>query len=122
MSDSWSLKDKEAMMILLPIDGGKYVVAKAIIDLNPDRKIECISDAVISLASQDGIKPKVKFPFVFIHDIDVLRRKLIKDIENLEATYNHSLSETNGIEGYLSGFDDIRSRVKIIIDKRFGVD
>jgi hypothetical protein len=76
--DGWMLKHKDVIMLLLPTNDGKYIVAKAVIE---DKPIESLKDAIIELPESEGMGT-LKFPVVLVRDIEILRQKLIEDFIN----------------------------------------
>ena len=70
MTDDW-------IGIILPTKDGKYVMARATI---VDEDINTLKDAVISVSDVEGIKSDLKYPFVLLKDIEILRKKLIEDL------------------------------------------
>jgi len=101
--------DKDKIIMLLPTDDGKWVVANAVIE---DKNIESLDDCIFELAEQDGVRPKMKFPVVLVRDVKKLRLKLIEDLID-RFKYE---CETCGQAVIL---DD---EIKKIINKRFGCD
>lgn len=107
MNDDWKLKDKDVIMLLLPTEDGKYIVAKAVVK---DEPIETLKDAIIELPEQEGKKPNLKYLIVLVRDIDKLREKLIEDIDSLDCTKNSKLKKWELIEEVLE-----------IVDRRLGI-
>ena len=97
------VEDKDKILMLLPTDDGKWIVASAVIE---DKDIENLDDCIFELADQDGVKPKMKFPVVLVRDVKKLRLKLIEDIRELFKY--EDFTDTEYIEK--------------IINRRFGID
>lgn len=89
--------------IILPTKDGKYVMARATI---VDEDINTLKDAVISVSDIDGIKSDLKYPFILLKDIDILRKKLIED-------FTRYFDDETGC--------DTREEVTKIINKRFWI-
>ena len=90
--------------IILPTKDGKYMMAKATI--KEDKTIESLKDAVISVSDVEGKKEDLKYPFVLLQDIEILKQKLIEDIKN---------------EFYETQYSNYQL-MKYLINKRFWVE
>jgi len=66
--------------ILVPTVDKKYVIAVATIT---DEDVDTLSDCAISVSHAEGVKRDLKYPFVLLKDIDILREKLIEDIKEV---------------------------------------
>lgn len=111
MTDDWKLKDNDVIMLLLPTEDGKYIVAKSVVK---DEPIETLKDAIIELPEQDGEKPNLKYPVVLVRDIDKIKDKLIEDFYQFEKEIASDL----GGFGCANWFDKMRN----IINKRFNYE
>ena len=105
-------EDKDYIMLLLPTDDDKYIIAKAVVDT--DKDIETLENAIIELPEQDGKKPNLKYPIVLVEDIETLREKLIEDIKNIKR-------EDSDFVGYDDGTIECDIVIKII-NRRFEND
>ena len=93
------MTDDNWIGIILPTKDGKYMMARATIE--EDRTIETLKDAVITVADSEGKKEDLKYPFVLLQDIEILKQKLIEDLK--------------------IQFSKNQIEIEYIINKRFGV-
>ena len=103
MTDDW-------IGIILPTKDGKYVMAKATI---VDEDIESLKEAVISVSDVEGKKSDLKYPFVLLKDIDILRKKLIRDITDCLIDNFRTMDDDRIME------KDTERIIKLI-NRRFG--
>jgi hypothetical protein len=95
--------------IIIPTKDGKYMMAKAIIE--EDKTIESLKDAAIIVADSEGKKEDLKYPFVLLQDIEILKQKLIDDLYQLELDKDTHDREYDWV-----------SNIVDIINKRFNID
>ena len=93
--------------IIMPTKDGKYKIARATID---NRDADKLSDCIISVSDVEGKLEDLKYPFVLVKDIDILKEKLIEDFK--EGDRRGTLVDMNE--------DIIIEEVERIISKRFG--
>ena len=97
--------------IVIPTKDGKYKIARATID---NKDVDKLSDCIISVSDAEGKLEDLKYPFVLVKDIDVLKEKLIDDLKKKIKYYTDSGSDINAIK--VAGLVN----AMLIIDRRFG--
>jgi hypothetical protein len=105
MTDDW-------IGIILPTKDGKYVMAKATI---VEEDINTLKDAAIMVSDVEGVKSDLKYPFVLLKDIEILKQKLIEDLINYDGFLSQKGDEDSTLECPKSEIIDL-------INKRFGVN
>lgn len=97
--------------ILVPTVDKKYVVAVATIT---DEDVDTLSDCAITVSDVDGKKEDLKYPFVLLKDIDILRKKLIEDIKSNKDDWL--------TKGSVDLDTECMDAIIKIISRRFGVE
>ena len=93
--------------IILPTKDGKYVMARATI---VDEDINTLKDAVISVSDVKGVKSDLKYPFVLLKDIEILKNKLIDDVLKAQDEVGNDYMETDPFQNAV--IDSINKRFK----------
>ncbi|MBE3093611.1 MAG: hypothetical protein IMZ52_01165 [Actinobacteria bacterium] len=117
IKENWKLKDKDVIMLLLPTEDGKYIIAKAIIK---DEPIETLKDAIIELPEAEG-KGRLKYPVVLVRDIDKLKEKVVNDIKELKPITDCDDNQ-DYMDGYFMGYEMAQMDTEFIIKKRLGYE
>jgi len=100
MTDDW-------IGIVIPQKDGKYAFAKATV---VDEDINSLKDAVISVSDAYGVKEDLKYPFVLLKDIEILRKKLIDDVLKAQDAVGNDYIETDPFQNAV--IDAINKRFK----------
>ena len=99
--------------IIIPTKDGKYMMARATIE--EDKDIESLKDAAITVSDSEGKKEDLKYPFVLLQDVEILKQKLIEDIISY-CGYNSMKGDEE------STIECPKSEVIDMINKRFNIN